>query len=481
MPKTISFHTGAVWSRGHNTRDERYTKKQEHINKALIMNNVTICDIPVRQAYEDIFKQAVEEYNAKQKRADRRIKSYYDKIKQDKRKHPVYECIVQIGDKDDTGNSAQLEKQALIKFAQQWENRNPNLKLIGAYIHADEPNGTVHLHCDFIPVAKCTRGMVIQNSYDKALQQQGFRTENIHQTAQMSWQDNEREALCSICRELGIDAQRNQGIGQGREYLTPQEYRRAKDKQTKEIQKELAPLKKELENFQKLKINATSINLNKKKIPLINRTSIPTDELKQLETQAKAYRINRDEIKSVRSRTKEIEKREQQCKIKENEIIQQQKQLQQQYQRQLNLNQLLEQLEQECNSLRQEKLELNYEIGTLKTEKISQIAQIKKLKQSLRTACEVITSVVKATGMLKYDRTKDQTGKYIYGKYGSRLNKEQERLIDGIADYGVSWAKAEGFNDLAEDMQKRVSISTGIKQTLEYSAPQQSHHSGFSR
>lgn len=117
MPKTISFHNGTVWSRGHNIRDERYTSKQEHIDFSLTANNVIIRDVPVRQAYDEIFGQAVQEYNDRQKRTDRKIECYYDKIKKDKRKHPVYECIVQIGDKDDTGNLAELEKQALIKFA----------------------------------------------------------------------------------------------------------------------------------------------------------------------------------------------------------------------------------------------------------------------------------------------------------------------------------------------------------------------------
>ena len=59
MPKTISFHNGSEWSRGHNIRDERYTSKQEHINSSLSANNVTICDVPVRQAYDEIFGQAV--------------------------------------------------------------------------------------------------------------------------------------------------------------------------------------------------------------------------------------------------------------------------------------------------------------------------------------------------------------------------------------------------------------------------------------
>ena len=39
MPKTISFHNGTVWSRGHNIRDERYVGKQEHIDKTLTEQN----------------------------------------------------------------------------------------------------------------------------------------------------------------------------------------------------------------------------------------------------------------------------------------------------------------------------------------------------------------------------------------------------------------------------------------------------------
>ena len=185
MPKTISLHNGTTWSRGHNIRDERYTSKQEHIDSTLSEKNIIVRDVSVRQAYADIFQQAVEEYNAKQKRSDRCIADYYEKIKQDKKKYPVYECIVQIGDRSDTGNTAEPEKQALLRFAEEWDSRNPNLRLIGAYIHCDEPDGTVHMHLDYIPVAECNRGMKIQNSLDRALQQQGFKSENIHQTAQI--------------------------------------------------------------------------------------------------------------------------------------------------------------------------------------------------------------------------------------------------------------------------------------------------------
>ncbi|MCM1525571.1 MAG: hypothetical protein NC120_14085, partial [Ruminococcus sp.] len=172
------------------------------------------------------------------------------KMRQYKRKHIVYECIVQIGDKDDTGNNAELEKEALIQFAKDWERRNPNLKLIGAYIHADEPDGTVHMHIDYIPVAECTRGMKLQNSLDKALQQQGFKSENVRKTAQIAWQDSERKALINICNELGINVYQNtQGVTNGREHLSKAEYQQLKETAKKQMEWELLPYKSLVEDF----------------------------------------------------------------------------------------------------------------------------------------------------------------------------------------------------------------------------------------
>lgn len=252
MPKTISFHNGSSWSRGHNVRDKRFVKEQHHIDKSLSDNNIILVDEFVRKAYDRIFGEAVAEYNAKQKRSDRRIDNYYNKIKNDKKKHIVYECIVQIGDKDDTGNNAELEKEALKRFVEDWERRNPNLKLIGAYIHADEPDGTVHIHIDYIPVAECTRGMKLQNSLDKALQQQGFMTENIHKTAQIAWQDSERKALIDICKELGIDVHKNpQGITKGRGHLSKAEYQQLKDTAKRQMEWELLPYQSIIDDFLK--------------------------------------------------------------------------------------------------------------------------------------------------------------------------------------------------------------------------------------
>ena len=239
-PKTITFNAGAQYSRGHNIRDPRYTDEQKHIDKSLSINNEVICDEPVREAYHRLFDAALQEYNDKQRRSDRRIDDYYVKIRDSKVQHPVYEVIVQIGDKDDTGNAAVEEKAVLREFAQTWSERNPNLHMIGAYIHADEPNGTVHMHLDYIPVADCKgkRGMDLQNSYIAALGQQGFVSTKASETAQMMWEDSQRECLEEMCRKHGIYAKANQGLSH--KHLSVKEYQREKDRQSEQIKGELS-------------------------------------------------------------------------------------------------------------------------------------------------------------------------------------------------------------------------------------------------
>lgn len=544
MPKTISFHNGTVWSRGHNIRDERYVGKQEHIDKTLTEQNVTIRDVPVRQAYAEIFGKAVEEYNAKQKRSDRRIMDYYDKIKHDKRKHPVYECIVQIGDRFDTGHIAKLEKQALQRFAEEWDKRNPNLRLIGAYIHCDESDGTVHMHVDYIPVAECTRGMKLQNSLDRALQQQGFLSTNIHQTAQIAWQDSEREALCIICRDLGIDVQRNQGIGQGRKSLTPQEYKRAKEKQKTQIENELKPLMDELDKYRILDVSTRFFDIEKKKVPFSKKVTVSVEDIEQLEEQAKAYRVNRQEVYTLRVRKAALDERERQLdekgkylnerldQLEENQRVLQKNRhiVEQMYERQKRVNQLLDQSECKVSSLSAENVsltdrvaemnrtierlrkwldrreqqlgecsqqlresqealqdsqciiqqmddrqdevnrvleQLKCRVSFLTTENDSLTAQIadkdktvdefqERLRtalQTVREACESVSSIVKAVSMLKYDR---ENG------YGIELTEKQGRLIDAIVKYGSRWM---------DKTDEKIGISQGIQENIQALTP----------
>ena len=72
MAKTVSFCQGKG-SLSHNNR----TFKPKNVDSSKSCNNITFIKMPIEQAYENCFAKAVKRYNAKQKRADRRIKDGY--------------------------------------------------------------------------------------------------------------------------------------------------------------------------------------------------------------------------------------------------------------------------------------------------------------------------------------------------------------------------------------------------------------------
>ena len=81
--------------------------------------NVEYCYTPIEEAYHQLFDAALSEFNAKQKRKDRCIENYYEKIRDGKQEKPFYEVIVQVGNKDDmgtVGENAELAKTILDKF-----------------------------------------------------------------------------------------------------------------------------------------------------------------------------------------------------------------------------------------------------------------------------------------------------------------------------------------------------------------------------
>lgn len=66
------------------------------------VRNVVFKDEKIRKVYHELFDEAQQRYNAKQKRKDRKIDNYYEKIRTSKQEKLYYEIIVPIGNKDDT-------------------------------------------------------------------------------------------------------------------------------------------------------------------------------------------------------------------------------------------------------------------------------------------------------------------------------------------------------------------------------------------
>lgn len=325
MSKSITFHHGTTISRGHNLRNANSIKNQKHIDKDRIKDNLIFVDKDIKEVYKELFSESVAEYNAKQKRSDRKIDDYYEKIKEDKKKNVCYECIVQIGSESDTSYSSELEKQALIKYVQDWEERNPNLKLIGAYMHNDE--ATSHFHIDYIPVAyNCKRGMKTQSSLAGALKEQGFVSTKISDTEQMKWQNSERLALEKICLEMGIDVKANQGLYKTkyfdektqtvkighRRHLSTMEYKQAKKEMLSDITEEKKQLEKEV---------ATLNNEIKRKTSVLNQeVEVPT--MPKVVTVKNVF--GKEKTRNLTEEERKIKQQEIDNIKKHNELVQQQ-------------------------------------------------------------------------------------------------------------------------------------------------------------
>lgn len=243
MGVTLATHNGSLVRREHNIRNPKVVAKEEHID----MNGVHEIwhDEKIREAYERIFGDAVEKYNERQKRADRKISNYYNEIEKHAKKHVEYEMIVGVySDKKSGYLDEEMQHDILKEFVDGWSERNPNLELIGAYYHADE-QGEPHVHLDYVPVAHgYTRGMEIQNGLVKAFEEMGIEKKG-RETAQIQWEKRENAVLERICRDYGLDVDHPRE--EGRKHLETEQYK-AKQELDKTIDntKDLLDINQEL-------------------------------------------------------------------------------------------------------------------------------------------------------------------------------------------------------------------------------------------
>lgn len=203
-PITTAFHRGTKVAQKHNARDPKVVAKEKHIDPN--GEHETWLHIYSKEAFKRIFDDALKEYNAKQTDSRRVIKNYFNKINKSAQHHPCYEVILTIGDKD-THPDADICKGIFKEVVDSWAERNPNLYLIGAYYHNDEP-GAPHLHIDYIPIAyHNSKGMSVQCSQTKALKEMGFSNTNkkYSETELVLWTNRERNYLDGLCRQRGIE------------------------------------------------------------------------------------------------------------------------------------------------------------------------------------------------------------------------------------------------------------------------------------
>ena len=176
MERTISAMIGKG-SVNHNTR--AFTAK--NVDKNRSADNVEFCQEDIKHVYHKLFDEARERYNAKQKRKDRMIDNYYEKIRRGKQEKLFHEVIFQIGNKDDMNAKNEdglLAKRILTEFMDEFQARNPSLYVFSAHLHMDEE--TPHLHIDFVPyITGSKRGLDTRVSLKSALAAEGLKAGGV--------------------------------------------------------------------------------------------------------------------------------------------------------------------------------------------------------------------------------------------------------------------------------------------------------------
>lgn len=201
MERTISGMVGKG-SVNHNTR--AFTAKNVDSDRSGA--NVHFCNEDIKQVYHKLFDEALERYNAKQKRKDRVIDDYYEKIRQGKQEKLFHEVIFQIGNKDDMNAKSEeglLAKKILTEFMDEFQARNPNLYVFSAHLHMDEE--TPHLHIDFVPyITGSKRGLDTRVSLKSALAAEGFTGGTRGATEWNQWIAAEKRELAMVMERYGV-------------------------------------------------------------------------------------------------------------------------------------------------------------------------------------------------------------------------------------------------------------------------------------
>ena len=202
MAKTISMSVGRV-AIMHDIRAEY----SANVDKTLSHNNVIFVD-KLKSYNYDIeaytnarFQNAIDEYNEKQNRESRKKnkkytqlvaqkneklikKTYYNKkhgINKSVRKTTklVHEYVLQIGDRNSNGTlNTDIDKnrEYAKKVLDDFQKKYTHVEVLLATFHADEPNGTPHMHLLVQYVGNdYKQGLAEQISMSKALEQDGFK------------------------------------------------------------------------------------------------------------------------------------------------------------------------------------------------------------------------------------------------------------------------------------------------------------------
>ena len=215
---------------------EKEKERNSHIDYSKSDDNKYLVQKDLKELYQEEFGEVLENYNAKQKRNDRKIDDYYKHIQFGKKTALQQEMIIQVGDLNNFISNADYEKanEILLEWFKDFEKRNPNLKVYNAVIHNDE--ASPHMHLNFVPVASgYKRGLEKQVSFDRAITQQDPTLDKTRPFD--DWREKEVKILEKMLKKRGIERK----LVGSNNYKDVNEYKEKKD-----LEKEILSLENQL-------------------------------------------------------------------------------------------------------------------------------------------------------------------------------------------------------------------------------------------
>ena len=338
----------------HNLR--KYNNQLELINTIKGTNDI-IND--VKDLYLELFEEAKLEYNNKQKRDDRKIENYFDKISNDTKHDLACEIIIELGDMKYWENKSQKDKLKMVDvFKEQiidLEKVVPNFKVANATIHFDE--SSPHLHIIGVPYKdNCKTGLSRQVGKSDVFTKESL---TIIQDKMRVYCINSFNKVYSLKEELKEKQQgRNRDINvkdMGNYQRMKKQLNQDKDKLDKANKKSL-----ELDN----KSNDIKEQINNLKISKLNKDNLilsKEDKEKLIEYIDEVYKTNND-FKSIQKLS--ITLNDVDTELKENKKN-------------------IAKLEKENYKLKQTIEDLNYQINEDKEEISKLKSTINNLKQTI--------------------------------------------------------------------------------------------------
>lgn len=207
-------HTLSITIGSGDIRHNNRLFRPSNVDHSRTPDNITLARDNIQDAYRRLFDESVIKYNENQKRNDRKIKNYFDKIYRSKKEKTFYEFIVQVGNQNDQPDLKKCE-EILEDFHKMMQKDYPNMAIFNSVVHVDE--STPHLHLDFIPIGEgYKKGLEKRVSMQKALQNLGFS----------NYADFRNELMQKfeiIAKNHDIERKRDVAVGE--RHLTIQDYR----------------------------------------------------------------------------------------------------------------------------------------------------------------------------------------------------------------------------------------------------------------